>query len=74
MQPLLLARCHLYVIYPNLGVIWTWVCVMHLATGRTRSSEQHFLDIPRMKLASFGDRSLRVIGQLETGVEVNWIN
>ena len=35
MQPPLLARCHLGVIYPNLGVIWTWVCVMHLATGQT---------------------------------------
>ena len=33
MQPPLLARCHLGVIYPNLGVIWTWMCVMHLATG-----------------------------------------
>ena len=30
MQTLLLARCHLGVIYPNLGVIWTWVCVMQL--------------------------------------------
>ena len=27
-----MARCHLGVIYPNLGVIWTWVCAMHLAT------------------------------------------
>ena len=30
--------------------------------GRTRSSEQHLLDIPRTKLASFGDRSFRVMG------------
>ena len=30
--------------------------------GRTRSSEQHLLDIPRTKLASFGDRSFRVVG------------
>ena len=29
--------------------------------GRTRSSE-HLLDIPRTKLASFGDRSFRVVG------------
>ncbi|KAK2187123.1 hypothetical protein NP493_179g05008 [Ridgeia piscesae] len=30
--------------------------------GCTRSSEQHLLDIPRTKLASFGDRSFRVVG------------
>ena len=30
--------------------------------GRTRSSEQHFHVIPRTKLASFGDRSFRVVG------------
>ena len=29
--------------------------------GRTRSSEQHLLDIPRTKLASFGDRSFHVV-------------
>ena len=50
------------------------MCVMHRATGRTRSFEQHLFDIPRTKLASFGDRSFRVVEQLETGVEVNWIN
>ena len=33
MQLLLLARCHLGIIYPNFGVIWTWVCVMQLVTG-----------------------------------------
>ena len=32
MQPLLLAMCHLAVIYHNLGVIWPWVCVKQLAT------------------------------------------
>ena len=29
---------------------------------RTRSSEQHLLDIPRTKLDNFGDRSFRVVG------------
>ena len=32
------------------------------STGRTRSFEQHLLDIPRTKLDSFGDRSVRVVG------------
>ena len=32
MQPLLLARYHLGVSYPDLGGIWTWVCVMQPAT------------------------------------------
>ena len=30
--------------------------------GRTSSSEQHLLDIPRTKMASFGDRSFCVVG------------
>ena len=32
------------------------------STGRTRSSQQHLLEVPRTKLVSFGDRSFNVVG------------
>ena len=32
------------------------------STGRTRSSQQHMLEVPRTKLVSFGDRSFKVVG------------
>ena len=32
------------------------------STGRTRSSQQHLLEVPRTKLVSFGDRSFKVVG------------
>ena len=32
------------------------------STGRTRSSQQHLLEVPRTKLVSFGDRSCNVVG------------
>ena len=32
------------------------------STGRTRSSQQHLLEVPRIKLVSCGDRSFQVIG------------
>ena len=35
--------------------------------GRTRSSEQHLLVIPRTKLTSFGDRCFRVVGPRSPG-------
>ena len=35
------------VIYPNLGVIWTWVCVMHLATGDYQNNEKYLDDSKR---------------------------
>ena len=31
------------------------------STGRTRSSQQHLLEVPRTKLVSFGDRSFKVV-------------
>ena len=34
---LLLARCHLGDIYTNMGVKWTWLSAMHLATGSGES-------------------------------------
>ena len=40
MQPPLPATCHLGAIYPNLGVISAWVCVMHLATGHHLSCHE----------------------------------
>ena len=32
------------------------------STGRTRSSQQHMLEVPRTKRVSLGDRSFKVIG------------
>ena len=32
------------------------------STGRTRSSQQHLLEVPRTKLVSFDDRSFNVVG------------
>ena len=34
----------------------------HCPAGRTRSSQQQIIEVPRSKLVSFGDRSLKVVG------------
>ena len=50
------------VLGPLLFTVFTVYLLKRQSPGRTRSSEQHLLDIPRTKLASFGDWSFRVVG------------
>ena len=52
MQQLLLARYHLgVIIYPNLGVIWTRVCVMHMTTVVLRCLQVNSGSIPQIRVS-----------------------
>ena len=53
---------HVYRCLNGMAPLYLANLLKRQSPGRTRSSEQHLLDIPRTKLASFGDRSFRVMG------------
>ena len=53
---------HVYRCLNGMAPLYLANLLKRQSPGRTRSSEQHLLDIPRTKLASFGDRSFRVVG------------
>ena len=53
---------HVYRCLNGMAPLYLANLLKRQSPGRTRSSEQRLLDIPRTKLASFGDRSFRVVG------------
>ena len=53
---------HVYRCLNGMAPLYLANLLKRQSPGRTRSSEQHLLDILRTKLASFGDRSFRVVG------------